>query len=146
MPNLTYSFLSTNATLVGPGIATPLAAGAGADKEGITIVANGDINTMTIGADGSVMHSLHADTSGTFTVRLLKTSPINAVLNAAYLFQTTNPANHGVNTLALADGRGDSITCQFVAFKKAPDLKYSEDGGSNEWQFDAGKITRTLAA
>ncbi len=34
-------------------------------------------NTMTIGADGEVMHSLHADKSGTVTVNLLKTSPTN---------------------------------------------------------------------
>ncbi len=37
----------------------------------------GPKNTMTIGADGEVMHSLHADKSGTVTVNLLKTSPTN---------------------------------------------------------------------
>jgi hypothetical protein len=31
-------------------------------------------NTMTVGADGEVMHSLHAGKSGTITVTLLKTS------------------------------------------------------------------------
>ncbi len=32
---------------------------------------------MTVGADGEVMHSLHAGKSGTITVTLLKTSPVN---------------------------------------------------------------------
>jgi len=143
--NITYSFLSVLCTLVGPGVACPLGSGAGADKEGITISPNGDINTMTIGADGSVMHSLHGDTSGTATVRLLKTSPTNAILQAAYDFQTNSPPNHGVNTLSLTDARGDVITMQQTAFKKAPDLNYKEDGGVNEWVFDCGRITRLLA-
>lgn len=146
MSNITYSFLNVLATLVGPGVACPLGSGSGADKEGITVSPNGEINVMTIAADGSVMHSLKADTSGTVTVKLLKTSPVNAILSAAFLFQTSSSANHGVNTLSLTDARGDSLTCQFVAFKKMTDLKYGEEAGSNEWTFDAGKIVRTLAA
>lgn len=146
MSNITYSFLDVNCTLVGPGVACPLGNGAGADKEGITISPNGDINTMTIAADGSGMHSLKADVSGSISLKLLKTSPVNAILNAAYLFQTSSAANHGQNTLSLADIRGDSITCFGVAFKKAPDLKYGEEGGTNEWTFDAVRIVRGLAA
>jgi hypothetical protein len=38
-------------------------------------------NTMTVGADGEVMHSLHAGKSGTITVTLLKTSPVNKKLS-----------------------------------------------------------------
>lgn len=141
----TYSFLDTNAAIVGPGGAINLGAGSGSAEEGITIEATGDINTMTIGADGTPMHSLHADKSGKVTVRLLKTSPTNAKLSLMYAFQTSAGANHGQNTITLANSlTGDVITCQVCAFEKAPSLTYSKDGGSNEWVFAAGIIDRTL--
>ncbi|MDI8107039.1 PfkB family carbohydrate kinase, partial [Salmonella enterica subsp. enterica serovar Anatum] len=43
---------------------------------------------FAIGADGEVMHSLHADKSGTVTVNLLKTSPTNKKLSLAYNAQS----------------------------------------------------------
>ena len=39
---------------------------------------------MTVGADGEVMHTLRADKSGTVTLTYLKTSPVNAQLQALY--------------------------------------------------------------
>jgi len=141
----TYSFLDTNAALVGPGGAINLGAGSGSSEEGITIEPGEDINTMTIGADGSVMHSLHANKSGMLTIRLLKTSPVNAKLALLYAFQTASSANHGKNTVTLSNSQtGDVITCQVVAFQKAPSLTYAKDGGMNEWTFSAGIIDRVL--
>ena len=141
----TYSFLDTNAAIVGPGGAINLGSGSGSAEEGITVAPTGDINTMTIGADGTPMHSLHADRSGKITVRLLKTSPVNARLSQMYAFQTSAGANHGQNTLTLANRlTGDVITCQLVAFEKAPDITYAKEGGNNEWTFAAGIIDRSL--
>lgn len=80
----TYSFLDVQATLVGPTGIVQLGYGAAVADEGISIEAAGDKNTMIIGADGEGMHSLHADKSGTVTVRLLKTSPTNAKLMVMY--------------------------------------------------------------
>ena len=102
---------------------------------------------MTIGADGTSMHSLHADRSGTVTVQLLKTSPVNQKLSLMYAYQTASSALHGQNTISLANTQtGDSITCQVVAFKKAPDLKYAKEGGTVEWVFNAGRIDRILGS
>lgn len=141
----TYSFLEINAALVGPGGAISLGNGAGAAEEGITIDALGDINTMTIGADGSGMHSLHADKSGTITVRLLKTSPVNAQLMAMYNFQTSSATSHGQNTITLNDSaRGDVMVCRQCAFTKAPSLSYGKDAGLNEWTWQAVSIDRVL--
>lgn len=141
----TYSFLDTNCSIVGPGGSVNLASGAAAAEEGITITATEDINTMTIGADGAVMHSLHADKSGHVKVTLLKTSPVNQQLSQMYALQTSSGANHGQNTISLSNTlTGDSVTMQIVAFKKAPELKYQKDGGTNDWEFDAGVIDRTL--
>ena len=141
----TYSFLDTQAALVGPGGAINLGAGSAAAEEGITIAATEDVNTMTIGADGQVMHSLHANKSGQVTIRLLKTSPVNKQLAQLYAFQTSAGANHGRNTISISNAlTGDVTTCQICAFGKAPDLTYAKEGGTNEWPFHAGIIDRTL--
>lgn len=141
----TYSFLDVNAAIVGPGGAINLGSGAGNSEEGITIEPTEDINTMTVGADGTPMHSLHADKSGKITVRLLKTSPVNARLSQMYAFQTASGANHGQNTITVANSAtGDVTTCQIVAFERAPTLTYAKEGGMNEWSFAAGIIDRTL--
>jgi hypothetical protein len=141
----TYSFLDNNCAIVGPGGSVNLAAGAGAADEGITISPSEAINTMAVGADGTPMHSLHANKSGKATVTLLKTSPVNQQLAQMYAFQTSAGANHGQNTISLANSlTGDTVTCQIVAFAKAPELKYAKEAGNNVWEFDCGIIDRTL--
>lgn len=142
-----YSFLDCAAGLVGPGGAFQMGAGSGNDEGGITVSPTGEINTMQVGADGSGQHSLHADRSGTVTVRLLKTSPLNAALMAMYNFQTASSSAHGQNTIVITDTqRGDVITCTQVAFSKVPDLNYAKVAGMNEWVFQAVSIIRTLGA
>lgn len=141
----TYSFLDVACSLAGPGVLTSLGNGAAVAEEGITIAAAGDKNTMTIGADGAGIHSLHADKSGQVTVRLLKNSPQNPILSAAYAFQTSSGSAHGQNTIVVQDkSRGDTVTCTQCAFKKAPDLQYAKEADIIEWVFDAVKIERTL--
>lgn len=145
--NKTYSFLSVVAALVGPGGAISLGEGAGASDEGISVDSTGEINTMQVGADGSGQHSLHADRSGRLTVRLLKTSPTNALLMSMYNLQTSSPALHGQNTVTITDmNRGDVITARQVAFTKAPSLSYGKEAGMNEWEFSAVRIDRGLGA
>ena len=143
----TYSFLDVNAGIVGPGGAFSLGNGAGVAEEGISITATEDISAMTIGADGTGMHSLHADKSGVLTVRVLKTSPVNQLLMNLYNFQTASGAAHGQNTIAINDkSRGDAIICTQAAFKKVPDLTFAKDGGTNEWTFNVIRIERTLGS
>jgi hypothetical protein len=141
----TYSFLDVQAAITGPGGSINLGAGAAVSEEGISIEPTEDINTMTIGADGTPMHSLHANKSGMVTVRLLKTSPVNQQLSLMYAFQTASGTNHGQNTISVANSKTqDVITCQIVAFKKAPTIDYKKEAGLNEWTFQAGIIDRTL--
>lgn len=141
----TYSFLNVQATIVGPGGAIDLANGAAAAEEGITTDAAGDKSTMTIGADGAGMHSLHADKSGTITVRLLKTSPKNAALQAMYDLQTATATLHGQNTITIVNtASNDNIGCRGVAFKKRPSITYAKEGAMMEWTFDAIAIDAIL--
>lgn len=142
-----YSFLDVYAAIVGPGGTFSLGSGAGAAEEGITIEPTGEINTMQVGADGSGQHSLHGDKSGRVMVRLLKTSPTNALLSALYAFQTASAAAHGQNTISIVDSaRGDVTTCRQVAFTKAPSLNYSKEAGTMDWEFAAITIDRVLGA
>lgn len=141
----TYSFQDVVAAMVGPGGSVNLGNGAGAAEEGITIEPVGDKNTMTIGADGSGMHSLAANEASTVTVRLLKTSPINAQLALMYALQTKSSLMHGKNVITVRDVvRGDVITLTGVAFKKRPAINFAKEGGLNEWQFDAIKTVTIL--
>lgn len=136
-----YSFKSITAGIVGPGLVANLGDGAAVSEEGIEVIRSGDISGMTIGADGEGMHALFGDRSGTITVNLLKSSPMNKILSAAYAFQTSNPSAHGQNTFTLVDKlRGDVITAQQCAFKKHPDLSFGRDTRMITWEFNAVKI------
>ncbi len=53
----TYSFLDVTASLTGPTGVIDLGQGSANSEEGITQTMGGNKNTMTIGADGEVMHS-----------------------------------------------------------------------------------------
>lgn len=141
----TYSFLDVVAAMNGPGGAVNIGAGAAVAEEGITVEAVEDKNTMVIGADGSGMHNLNAGEASTVTVRLLKTSPTNALLQTMYNAQTQSSLLHGKNTITIRDiARGDIITLQKVAFKKRPAISYAKEGGINEWSFDAIKTSQIL--
>lgn len=142
-----YSFLDVYAALVGPGGLVSIGSGAGNSEEGITVSPDGEINTKQMGADGSGQHSLSGDRSGTITVRLLKTSPVNQLLMTLYNFQTSSAANHGQNTLTITDkSRGDVVTAQQVAFQRVPDITYAREAGMNEWVFSAIRIDRALGS
>lgn len=143
----TYSFLDFMAGISGPGGSINLGQGAGVGEEGCTIEMAEDKGTLTIGADGTPMHSLHGGRAGMLTLRLLKTSPTNALLYAMYELQALSSANWGQNTIVISDSvRGDVITCTAVAFKKVPNLTYAKVGGMNEWTFNAGRINGLLGA
>lgn len=143
----TYSFLDTQAAITGPGGSFSFGASAGVAKEGITIEPAGDINQMTIGADGQGMHSLHADKSGHIIVRVLKTAPVNSLLMAMMAYQRTSGALHGQNTITIVNtSQLDNVTASQVAFAKVPVNTYAEDGGMNEWRFDAINIDTGLGA
>lgn len=141
----TYSFINVNAAIEGPGGAFSLGYGSGNAEEGITTSMVEDKDTMTIGADGAGMHSLHAGKAGTVTIRLLQTAPANQQLSLLYDYQQLSSANWGQNIVTIRDSaRGDVIVCQGCAFKKVPDLTYAKDGGTVEWVFNSIQIDTLL--
>lgn len=137
----TYSFLDVSASITGPGGSFDLGYGSGNAKEGITVTRTQDRNNMTVGADGSVMHSLRADRSGTVTVRLLKTSDTNAKLQAMFNVQSLDSSAWGNNLISITQKvSSDKVVCSFCAFTRDPDMAYAEDGDTLEWSFQCGQI------
>lgn len=142
----TYSFIDNLVAIAGPNGAFNLGGPGVANSEGgISIVMQEDKNTMTIGAGGEGMHSLHAGKAATITVRFLKTAPANALLAQMYAADTGDAAAHGRNTISIRDlARGDVITAQQVAFAKFADVTYAKDGGEMTWAFHSVKVDFVL--
>lgn len=137
----TYAFQDNMCSISGPNGAFSMGAGAGDAEGGISVVMTEDKSTMTIGADGVVMHSLHAGKSATVTVRLLKTSPTNALLSTMYAADCANSQNFGNNTISIRDmARNDVIVCQQCAWAKFADVTYAKEGGEMTWTFHAGIV------
>jgi hypothetical protein len=142
----TYSFLNIQASLSGPGGSFSIGSSSGNSEEGISIDMLEDKDLMTVGADGTIMHSLRASDAARVTVRLLKTSPVNAQLSALYRFQKTSAENWGQNVLVITDViRGDVIANAQVAFAKQANVTYAKDGGMMEWSF-LGSVDELLGA
>jgi hypothetical protein len=145
-----YSFPDIKMTIVITGVGTIyLGSGAGHMEGGISIAMVEDKNTMTVGADGQVMHSLHSGKAGIVTVRLLKTAPVNGTLSDAYYVTTASGRAHGRGTIHIkdiskADGDGDNIDCYDVAFAKFADVNYAKEGGEMVWTFHCGRVHHTL--
>lgn len=142
----TYSFTDVTLVINGPGgsvsagaAATPVNIGtdAGVSEEGVTIEMLEDKNTMQIGADGFGQHSLHAGNASRWRVRLLKTSPTNALLSTMYAYQRQSSAYWGQNSLSLRNAiSGDEIVGMGGAFNRIPSVNFAKEGGTMEWTFD----------
>ncbi|UBN53044.1 DUF3277 family protein [Pantoea agglomerans] len=141
----TYSFMDVSASLAGPSGIIDLGYGSANSEEGITVTMTEAKNTMTTGADGEVMHSLHAGKSGTITVNLLKTSPQNKKLSLMYNAQSLSSSLWGNNVIVLRNKQsGDTVTARAVAFQRQPDWNNPKVAGTVAWVFDAGKIDEVL--
>ena len=141
----TFSFFDVSASLTGPTGSIDLGYGSANSEEGITVVMAEAKNTMTVGADGEVMHSLHAGKSGTITVTLLKTSPVNKKLSLMYNAQSQSSATWGNNVIVVRNKvSGDISTARSCAFQKQPDHANAKVGNTVSWVFDCGKIDQLL--
>lgn len=136
---MVYSFEDVQATLAGPGGLVSLGFGAAVAKEGISITFVDNKNTMIGGADGQVVHSLHAGKMARAEIRLMKTSPANAQLSVMYRTQQQSSALWGQNVLTVSNPvSGDNYPCTSVAFQKHTDVTWAEDPNMNAWPFDIG--------
>lgn len=145
MGTTTYSFADVSASYSGPGGTFAIGNGAGPSEEGISITQVDDIGTLTVGADGAFMHSLHSGRAGTVTARFLKTSPVNALLNDAMNAERQSGASYGDGTIVIRNpARGDVISCVGCGWRKVPDLTFGKTGQMVEWTWNAGRVDQKL--
>lgn len=143
----TYSFIDVYATLVdaATGANISIGSGAGVAEEGITISQVDNVGHMQIGADGTPMQVLQATRGARLSLRLLKTSPVNAALMALVETQRTTGALWGQNTISITEiATGDEVTAAFCAFEKIPDNNYDKTGKMFDWTFLVGDSTQVL--
>jgi hypothetical protein len=142
----TYGFQDVTASLSGPGgaftISGPETAAA---EEGITITWGEESNSQTIGADGSVMNSMHSARAGTVTFRLMKTSPNNQRIMQLFSWQHQSTAYWGRNTITIADtARGDLYTLVGCAWVRVPTNSYAKVGNTLEYELHVALIEANL--
>lgn len=144
MPNAAYSFINVQASIVGPGGNLSIGNSAGSAEEGITIEMVEDKGDTKVGADGLLMQTLRASNLGRITIRLLKTSTVNAQLNQMYNLQKSLSAAWGQNVIVVSDtARGDLHSGTQMAFTKQPSITYAKDANTNEWVF-TGNVQELL--
>jgi hypothetical protein len=144
MSSGTYSFTDITGAITGPGGFNFSFSLSGVADEGISIAFTGEKNTMTPGANGDIMHSLHASQAGRITVRFLKTGIGNSQFNAMYRYQQTSSAYWGQNKISVRNPvTGDVFNGYALAFVKHPDNANAKEGNVMEWAFD-GVIAQTL--
>jgi hypothetical protein len=144
---VTYSFENVLASIVGPNGIFSIGSTAGVAEEGITIEMTEDRATMTIGADGSGMHSLHAGKSGRMIFRILKNSPANSLLQSMYDADTADGSQYGQNTIVVSWlTQGDVTTGRQAGFARFPTNLYAKAGNILEWTFNCIQIDPLLGA
>lgn len=135
---MVYSFEDVAATLVGPGVSASLGAGSANAQEGISVEFIEPKDALLMGADGQGVHSLRASQAARITVRLLKTSPVNSILQTAYDHQRSSSLFWGQNVLTVTNAvTGDDYPCSGVAFEQFPSITWAQDANVNEWRFMA---------
>jgi hypothetical protein len=144
----TYAFADVSCTIAGPfGNATIGGPDTATAEEGLTCALGEETNTQLIGADGSVMNSLHSSRAGTVTIRLLKVSPVNQFLMKMYNSDRQSSSVWGQNTITITDvARGDAYTMTGCAFVRFPSNTYAKTGNVLEWEFHVALMNPNLGS
>lgn len=138
----TYSFSDFTASINGPGggfiIGGPDTATA---EEGLTVTWGEENNTQNIGADGSIMNSMHAARAGTIAVRLQKISPVNFQLSQLWNYQRQSSIFWGQNVITMRQVMlGDLFNNAGCAFVRFPTIGYPKVANLIEWEFHVAVI------
>lgn len=142
-----YSFQDVYMSITGPGGIIKLGYGSGSAEEGITIEALSEIDRMSIGADGSAMHSLVANFASRVVVRLQKTSPTNAQLDAMLRYQRSSSLFWGKNVVVLTNPvSGDVYSGRQGAFGKVPNNAWATEGRDLEWELNIGILQPVIGS
>lgn len=134
-----YSLEDVLASIAGPGGSFPIGPGKGIAQEGISVEFIDDKDNMLMGGDGTGVHSKRESNAARVTVRVLKTSPVNAQLSQLYRYQN-RPGSlfWGQNIITVTNPiTGDDYHATECAFVKHTGVTWAQDANINEWQFNS---------
>lgn len=123
----TYDFKQV-AVILGGRIISGFAEG----DDAVTVETDNDEFSLTVGADGEATRSKSNNRSATITLRLLKTSQSNDILNA--FMQSDRLSNSGLQPFVCKDNNGREIhACESAWIQKAPTASHGANSGIMEW-------------
>jgi len=97
--------------------------------------------TLEIGVDGEGSRSKTSNSSGTITVTLMQTSPVNDLLSAARELDRLTPGGTGGVPILVKDNSGTTLfSCETAWIQKAPSAELSREATGREWVFRTDKI------
>jgi len=128
-----HSFGDSEATIYGPGGSFRL----GDDPTESITIRDSDTYKSKSGADGFI-ERIHKAGPTYITVKLLKTSLVNALLSQLHQVNHQSPANWGRNTIKIVRLGEDVTTCEALAFADY-DHPSGDHGGQIWWEFIGSK-------
>lgn len=94
-----------------------------------------------VGAQGDVGRARNANKSGSFTFKLLSTSPANTELSSLAAIDDLVNDGLAVFPIAVVDGSGADLAIATQCWlKKAPNINMGKEVGEREWIFDAADL------
>lgn len=99
-----------------------------------------------VGTDGEVTRSKSNDGRATVTIRLMQSSPSNALLSALHNTDINAPGGAGVGPFALFDNSGGTtILAEKCWIAKGPDSSWDRTATEREWMIRCAKIVEVHA-
>jgi hypothetical protein len=106
-----------------------------ADGEFCTVEYETDAFSDVCGTDGEVTRSKSNDRRATVTLRLMQTSPSNALLSALFNLDANSPGGAGVGPFLLANGlTGTKLAGEKCWIAKPPPSKWDRTPTEREWK------------
>lgn len=115
-----------------------------ADGSFVTVEQNEDSFALSIGTDGEGTRAKSNNRSGTVTVVLAQSSPINLLLSAQHNIDINTPAGDAIGPLLIADRSGTSIyEAENAWIRKPPAAEFGRDGAATrEWVFETEELVQ----
>lgn len=129
---MAYIYDSNQVTIVVANI--PISEGFAEDTK-IEIVPEANAFEDVVGVDGKVTRSKTNDRRATVTLRLMQSSPMNAVLSALHEIDLSADNGAGVGAFMVKDLGGTSLHVASASWiQKSPDVKYGVKATEREWK------------
>lgn len=102
-----------------------------------------DAYKKVVGGTGEVARTKTSNTSGSFTITLLQTSPSNDFLSS--VAELDRRSNGGVGAALLKDLSGNTIISASEAWiRKQPSTEFGNEISSREWIIDTAEVSATI--